>query len=232
MEGRVVVVTGGGRGIGRAVCQRFASDGDQVVAVARSAGELEETRTAIESSGGQCHVHKTDVTVSDQVDALVHETVEKFGRVDVLVNCAGVAALASIEELDAQTFDQVVAVNMRAIYTTCRAVWPTMRKQGGGVIVSISSMASVEPFPGFAAYGASKAWVNLWTKALAEEGREFGIGVFAVAPGAVETKMLRDAFPDFPSDQTLNPSDVAGIIHTVTQPAYQYATGQTVFLKK
>jgi len=232
MADQVVVVTGGGRGIGRSVCQRFASDGDQVVAVARSESELEKTQTGIASSGGQCHIHKADVTASDQVEAMIHETVEKFGRVDVLVNCAGVAALASIEELDAQTFDQVVAVNMRAIYSTCRAVWPTMRKQGGGVIVSISSMASVEPFPGFAAYGASKAWVNLWSKALAEEGRAFGIRVFAVAPGAVETKMLRDAFPDFPSDQTLNPSDVAGVVHTVAQPACQYATGQTVFLKK
>ncbi len=232
MANRVVIVTGGGRGIGRAVCQRFASDGDQVVAAARSADELEETRASIQSGGGLCYGRKTDVTDVDQVEALIHESVEKFGRVDVLVNCAGVAALATVEELDVQTFDNVVAVNMRAIYTTCRAVWPTMRKQGGGVIVNISSMASVDPFPGFAAYGASKAWVNLWSKALAEEGRSHGIRVFAVAPGAVETKMLRDAFPDFPADQTLDPSDVAGVIHAISQPPCQYATGQCVFVKK
>jgi NAD(P)-dependent dehydrogenase (short-subunit alcohol dehydrogenase family) len=231
MANRVVIVTGGGRGIGRAVCQRFASDGDQVVAAARSADELEETRASIESSGGLCCARKTDITDADQVEALIHESVEKFGRADVLVNCAGVAALATVEELDVQTFDNVVAVNMRAIYTTCRAVWPTMRKQGGGVIVNISSMASVDPFPGFAAYGASKAWVNLWSKALAEEGRSHGIRVFAVAPGAVETKMLRDAFPDFPADQTLDPSDVAGVIHAISQPSCQYATGQCVFVK-
>jgi len=232
MADRVVIVTGGGRGIGRAVSQRFAEDGDQVFAVARSVDELDETCSSIKRDGGLCCVRKTDITDADEVEALVHECVERFGRVDVLVNCAGVAALATVDELDAQTFDQVVAVNMRAVYSTCRAVWPTMRKQGGGVIVNISSMASVDPFPGFAAYGASKAWVNLWTKALAEEGRSLGIRVFAVAPGAVETKMLRDAFPDFPADQTLDSSDVAGVVHAISQPSCQYATGQCVFVKK
>jgi len=232
MGQRVVVVTGGGRGIGRAVCERFASSGDQVVAVARTAEQLEQTRSAIEKSGGMCHTCKADVTASDQVDALMGECVERFGKVDVLVNCAGVAELSTIEELDGDTFDRIFAVNMRAIYLTCRAVWPVMRKRGTGVIVSISSMASVEPFPGFAAYGASKAWVNLWTKALAEEGRPLGIRVFAVAPGAVETSMLRGAFPDFPADQTLDPSDVAGVVCAVAEPACQYATGQSVFLKK
>jgi NAD(P)-dependent dehydrogenase (short-subunit alcohol dehydrogenase family) len=148
------------------------------------------------------------------------------------VNCAGVAPLASIEELDRGTFDRVAAVNMGAIYSTCRAVWPTMRKQAGGVIVNISSMASLDPFPGFAAYGASKAWVNLWTKALAEEGRAYGIRVFAVAPGAVETSMLRGAFPDFPSDAALDPSDVADVVHAVARRSCRYATGQCLFVKK
>ena len=100
------------------------------------------------------------------------------------------------------------------------------------MIISTSSCASVDPFPGFAAYGASKSWVNAWTKALAEEGRLIGIRVFAVAPGAVETRMLRDAFPEFPSDQTLQPSDVADVVFTVADPTCRHATGQTIFVKK
>ena len=84
----------------------------------------------------------------------------------------------------------------------------------------------------FAAYGAAKAWVNLWSKALADEGRAYGIRVFAVAPGAVETQMLRGAFPDFPSNETLQPSDVADVIHALAQPACRYVSGQTVFVKK
>jgi len=125
-----------------------------------------------------------------------------------------------------------MAVNVNAVYHACRAVWPVMKKQKSGVIVNISSIASVDPFAGFAAYGAAKAWVNAWTKALADEGRRLGIRVFSVAPGAVETRMLRDPFPTFPADQTLRPADVADAVHALTQPGCRYATGQTVFVRR
>ncbi len=232
MDRQVAVVIGGGRGIGRAVCARFAADGAQVVAASRSVDELEQTRAEIERGGGCCHVQPTDVTALGEIDTLIESTVERFGRVDILVNCAGVAPLARIEELHSPLFDKILAVNVSAVYYACRAAWTVMTRQRSGVIVNISSVASVDPFPGFAAYGASKAWVNAWTKALAEEGCGVGIRVFAVAPGAVETKMLRDAFPDFPSDQTLQPTDVAEIVHALCQPACRYATGQVVFARK
>ena len=232
MRQPVVVVTGGGRGIGRAICVRFAADGAQVVAASRSETELAQTRGLIESSGGRCDVQPTDVCQPDDIGALVESTVARWGRLDVLVQCAGVAPLGTIEEFDPALFETTLAVNVTAVYRGCRAVWPVMRKQGGGVIVNISSVASIDPFPGFAAYGASKAWINAWTRALADEGRPFGIRVFAVAPGAVETRMLRDAFPDFPKDQALQPADVAEVVHTMAQPACQYATGQTIFVKK
>ncbi len=231
MEHLVVVVTGGGRGIGRAVCRRFAADGAQVVAASRSETELAQTRGLIEASGGRCDVQPTDVCQADDLGALVESTVARWGRLDVLVQCAGVAPLGTIEEFDPSLFETILAVNVTAVYRGCRAVWPVMRKQGGGVIVNISSVASVDPFPGFAAYGASKAWINGWTRALADEGRPSGIRVFAVAPGAVETRMLRDAFPDFPKDQALQPADVAEVVHAMAQPACQYVTGQTIFLK-
>lgn len=228
----VVLVTGGGRGIGRAACRRFAAAGAQVVAASRSIDQLNETRRLVESSGGRCAVHQADVCEPDQVSGLIESAVGRFGRVDVLINCAGVAWLGSIEELDARAFDLVLGVNVRAVYHACRAVWPIMKSNGGGVIVNLSSVASVDPFPGLGAYGAAKAWVNTWTKALADEGRACGIRVFAVAPGAVETVMLRDAFPDFPAEQTLQPEDVAAIVYTLAQPECQYVTGQTVFVRK
>lgn len=232
MDKPVVVVTGGGRGIGRAVCRRFAAEGAQVVAASRTGDELDETRRVIESSGGRCEICRTDVGELDQVNKLFETAVGRFSRVDVLVNCAGVTWLGPIDQLDAATFDLLVAVNIRGVYHTCRAVWPLMKSGGGGVIVNISSMASADPFPGLGAYGAAKAWVNTWTKALADEGRACGIEVFAVAPGAVDTEMLRGVFPDFPAEQMLCPEDVANVVHALAQSDCRYATGQTVFIRK
>lgn len=231
MNDSVVVVTGGGRGIGRAVCERFAVDGAWIVAASRSADELEATSEAVERAGGRCHAEQTDVSRPDEIDRLISSTIGRFERVDVLVNNAGVAEICGIEELAPSAFERILAVNVEAVYRACRAVWPIMRAQKGGVIVNVSSVASVDPFPGFAAYGASKAWVNAWTKALADEGRQVGIRVFAVAPGAVETQMLRNALPDFPADQALQPADIADVVHALAQPACRYATGQTVFVR-
>lgn len=228
----VAIVTGGGRGIGRAVCQRLAADGCQVVAASRTLEELEETKGLVETAGGRCIIRQADLADCDDIASLVDTTVERCGQVDVLVNCAGVAPKATLDDMTPALFEVIMAVNVFAVYHACRAVWPIMSKRGAGVIVNVSSAASVDPFPGFSAYGASKAWVNTWTKGLAEEGRSCGVSVFAVAPGAVETRMLRDVFPDYPKDQTLNPSDVADVVHALIQPGCRYATGQTVFIRK
>lgn len=232
MDDKVVIVTGGGRGIGRAVCRRFARDGAQVLALARSKSDLQETVSLIEAEGGRCHAESVDVCESDDLDAVVHDAVERFGRIDALVNNAGVAPHCSIEELDPALFEMTMAVNVDAVYRACRAVWPVMCAQGDGVIVNISSLASVDPFPGFALYGAAKAWVNGWSKGLADEGKAHGIRVFAVAPGAVETRLLRDVFPQFPADQALDPADVADIVVAMAQPHCRYVTGQTIFVKR
>ena len=232
MEKRVAVVTGGGRGIGRAVCVRFAEAGYAIVTGARSSDELQETSRRVDQAGGSCVVIRGDLRNADNVAAMMQSAVDRFGRIDVLVNCAGVSPMAAIDELDPQLFDDLWAINVKAIYETCRRVWPVMQAQRGGVIVNISSVASQDPFPGFAAYGASKAWVNLWSKALAEEGRPHEIRVFSVAPGAVETQMLRSAFPTFPADECLQPSDVAKLVHELTQPECRYASGETIFIRR
>ena len=232
MTESVVVVTGGGRGIGRAICRRFAAEGAQTIAASRSATELEETRRLIVEANGRCHVEPTDVSNPEDLRLLIENSAKRFGRIDVLVNCAGVAPRCTMEDLDRAMFETILAVNVTAVYYGCRAVWPIMKKQKEGVIINISSVASVDPFTGFAAYGAAKAWVNVWTKALADEGRAFGIRVFAVAPGAVETRMLRSTFPDFPTDQTLQPQDVADVVYAIAQPECRYVSGQTVFVKK
>lgn len=232
MNQKVVIVTGGGRGIGREICVRFARDGARVVAASRSSEELEATRRLIEQGDGKCDVIPTDVSKAGDVRELVGSTLDRHGRIDVLVNCAGVAPCTGIDGLDPRMHETILAVNVNGVYHGCREVWPIMKEQKTGVIVNFSSVASVDPFPGLGAYGAAKAWVNSWTKALAEEGKPHGICVFAVAPGAVETRMLRNAFPDFPADQALQPADVAEVVHAVSQPACRYVSGQVIFVRK
>ncbi len=228
---QVVVVTGGGRGIGRAVCVRFAQDGAQIVAVSRTAAELAETKSLVERAGGRCYIQALDITKEEPTEGMMQDVARRFGRIDVLVNAAGIAPLALIEDLTPEVFDNILAVNVRAIYLASRAAWPAL-KSSGGVIVNISSISSRDPFAGFAAYGASKSWVNAWTQGLAEEGRPHRIRVFSIAPGAVETGMLRGAFPTYPKADTLDASDVADMVHAVAQPACRYATGQTIFVQR
>jgi meso-butanediol dehydrogenase/(S,S)-butanediol dehydrogenase/diacetyl reductase len=230
MNGRACIVTGAGRGIGQATVLRLTRAGANVVAAARTVKDLEETARLC-AGGGRCLTHVADVSRAEEVAGIVKRCADEFGRVDALVNNAGVAPLGLIEQMDDARFAELMAVNTGAVFFACRAAWPWLKKTRG-TIVSISSMAAVDPFTGFAAYGATKAWVNTFTRGLADEGREFGIKVFAVAPGAVETQMLRGAFPDFPAAKTLKADDVAGMIEWLLDERCQYATGETIYVRK
>ena len=232
MSKSVAVITGGGRGIGRAIAERFGKAGFQVVAASRTESDLAETVRVVTNAGGTCHTEVVDLCAPEEIDSLAETVASRWGRIDVWVNNAGVAPLNKIEDLDPSQFEAIFSVNMQAVYYACRAVWSTMKKQGGGSIINTSSIAAFDPFPGFAAYGASKAWVNVWTKALAEEGRPFDIRVNAVAPGAVETKMLRGAFPNFPDKDVIQPAAVADVVLALTQEEFRSVSGQVIVVKK
>ena len=137
-----------------------------------------------------------------------------------------VAPLAAFEQTTAEAFDEVVNVNIRSIYLGTQAVWPVMRASGGGVIVSVSSLAAVSPFTGFSAYGASKAWLDIVTKAWADEGRAHGIRAYSVRPGAVATPMLAGLFPDFPAEQTVSADEVADVICQLALPPWRFSSGE------
>lgn len=231
LRGRSAIVTGAGRGIGRAIARRLAAAGANVAIAARTADQLAETQRCIEprrAGGGRALAVVADVTRAEDVDRLVADTMATFGGVNILVNNAGTAPLATIEQMEPPTFDAILATNVRSVYLCCRAVWPHMSAAGGGIIVNISSMSSFDPFAGFAAYGAAKAFVNTYTRGLATEGRERGIRVYAVAPGAVDTVMLRSAFPNFPQAKMLAPDDVAEFVESLLAPACRHAGGQTL----
>lgn len=231
-QDRVALVTGGGRGIGRAIALRLGAGGARVVVASRTGGQLEETCQLIERDGGRARAVVCDVSAEEDVSRLIEEARSVFGGVDILVNNVGVAPLGTIDQMAPEVFDQILSVNVRTVYLCSRAVWPIMAAGGGGMIVNIASVAAYDPFPGFAAYGAAKAFVVAYTKGLAKEGAGVGIRVHGVAPGAVETEMLRGAFPEFPAGQTLAPDEVAAMVETVLSPAYAHSSGQTVMLAK
>ena len=232
MKDQVVVITGAGRGIGRATAVMLAKAGAQIVAVARSQEGLSQTQSLIEQAGGKCITAPADVSSFEAIESVIGAANRDFGHVDVLINNAGQAAILNMRDCDVKVFDRMMATNCHGMFYATRAIWPIFIEQGGGRIVNISSVAAIDPFPGFQAYGASKAWVNTLTKALAEEGREHNIQVHAVAPGAVDTRMLRGPFPDFPDDQCLAPQDIAEAVAWMLAGPGKHTSGSVIYVKK
>ncbi len=228
----VAIVTGGSSGVGLATAKRLAAAGFCLVLCGRRAELLTAARSAVEAAGcSECLTLQLDLAEAKAGTELVDAALTRFSRVDVLVNNAGFAPNSSLESFDESSFDQALAVNCRAVYATTRAAWPVLLRQREGLIVNISSLAAVDPFPGFAVYGACKAWVNLFTKAIAAEGRSHGIRAYAVMLGAVETPMLRGLFPDFPAEQTLMPDEVAEAIMRLLDPDQAPTSGETIVLR-
>lgn len=233
----VCVITGGSSGIGLATAGEFAVRGYRLALCGRDPARLERAQTELrkrqaDGCGFQdVRVWAIDLTEPDVPLKFLRAAYQVMGRLDVLVNNAGTAPCAPLEQLDDETFDRLLQLNVRAVFQLTREAVRLMRDQAldrDAVIVNVSSLASVDPFPGFSAYGASKAWVELFTQAVARETREERIRVFAVRPGAIETPLLRQVFPEFPAEQTLPPEAVAQVIGRLCEPEFRYCSGETV----
>ena len=232
---KVCLITGGSAGIGLATAKRFAEQGYRVSICGRRPDALKAAAESIgKLTGESSSVFSTVGDVADPTTTanLVARTLDHFGRIDVLVNNAGVAPLNEIESIDDETFNMVTDVNMSAVFRLTRAVWPIMKSNGGGCVVNISSLAAIDPFPGFSVYGASKAWVEIFSKAIAAEGQELGIRVCCVRPGAVETDLLRGLFPDFPGDQCVSPDDIAAKIWDCVADPAEHPSGEAFTVSK
>lgn len=217
--GRVALVTGAGRGIGRATARALAAGGFAVALAARTESELETTAAEIGAAGGQALVVPADVGDESAVAALFARVLGAYGRLDALVNAAGVGGFAPAEETSLTDWERQLRVNLTGTFLACRAVLPTMLAQGSGDIVNVLSIASRVVFPGAAAYCASKWGALGFTRVLAEEVRRRGVRVTALCPGSVDTPFW-NAVPS-PPDRTrmLAPDAVADtVLWIVTRP--------------
>lgn len=230
-EAKVAIITGAGRGIGRATAVELARRGWNVVAVSRTEADLE---ALVESLGSTAFAVTADVTDSAALERVVKTTIDRLGRLDALVNNAGLAPMVPFEETDEATFGRVIEVNLTAAFMLSRRAWPHLKSIGGGTIVNLSSLSAIDPFPGLSAYAAAKAGLEGLTVALAKEGAEHGIRCLAVSPGAVETEMFR-ALPgmaDMPAEALLSPEEVAHVIADCLTGPLHYASGEMIRLRK
>jgi NADP-dependent 3-hydroxy acid dehydrogenase YdfG len=212
LAGQVALVTGGGRGIGRAVALALAREGAAVALASRTRAELAAVATAIRETGGRALAMPTDVTQDAAVEALVEQTVAELGALHLLVTAAGTATFGPVSAAKATDWDAMLGVNLRAVMVCCRAALAPMIRQHRGTIINVASVAAARAIPGAAAYSASKAGVVAWSRVLAEEVRGEGIRVGVLLPGAVATP-LWDAVPNAPArERMLAPEDVARVV--------------------
>jgi NAD(P)-dependent dehydrogenase (short-subunit alcohol dehydrogenase family) len=192
LEGRVAVITGGGTGIGRGTALVLAEHGADVVLAGRRPDPLQATSNEVTDMGRRALAVSTDVTTAEACDALIGKTLDKFGRVDILINCAGGAETKSIMKFQEDEFEKVLTLNFKAVWHLSKAAARPMIAQGRGSIVNISSGASLLAMPQAAPYGAAKAAVNNLTGSMAAAWAKKGVRVNAIAVGAVRAATLTD----------------------------------------
>jgi NAD(P)-dependent dehydrogenase (short-subunit alcohol dehydrogenase family) len=233
IENPVAIVTGAGSGIGRAAAIALAKAGWAVALAGRDRARLEETAGML-SGGVGVLVQPTDITDSAACDALVAATVARFGRIDALANVAGfVDKLQPLSETSNVDWQRIVGVNLSGPFHLTRAVWPTFMKNRRSVIVNVSSMASLDPFEGLGAYAVAKSGLNMLTQVTAAEGKLRGVVSVAIAPGAVETPMLRAMFDTafLPADQTLDPEEVGALIADCITGKKTFVSGELIVIQ-
>jgi len=215
LEGRVVIVTGGASGLGAAICTRLASDGAHVVIADLSSASAAQVAERLAGARGRVRTHTADIGCPDQAATLVQSVIDEFGRLDVLVNNAGVDRTVAVEALAVSDWERIVRTNLTAPFLLARAAIPHMRGRGSGAIVNITSTAARRAWPNAAAYHASKWGLLGLSHALHAELREARIRVTAVIAGGMRTPFLLDRFPDLDVERLQDPEDVAETVRMV-----------------
>lgn len=251
LKDKVAIITGGGSGIGRGVAERFAKEGAKVVIIDMNAKGLEETAALVRDAGAEAETVVADVSKTEDVNGFFAKTVERFGRVDICVNNAGIGnPPAPIVDMTDEGFDRTIAVNLRGVFLCMRAAGKQMISQGGGGrIISVASQAGKTGFAFLGPYCATKAGVILISKAMAKEVGVHQITVNAVCPGTIDTPLLRGTLdpilnatgqtledwalktagmPPIPLNRIGYPKDVANVITFLASDDADYMTGQAI----
>lgn len=240
LSGKIAIVTGGGRGIGRAIVREFAIRGAKVAVVARSEGEIGEAAEEASRLGGEGFAVKADVTSEAEVEAMVNKVLERFGRIDILVNNAGISIQKPILETTLDDWFRVINTNLTSAFLCSKAVGRVMIKQGGGVIINIASVhGPYIAIPRRVAYTASKAGLDGLTRAIAVEWARYGIRAVCVAPGWIATERVLDLIRRgvvnedeikrlTPMARLATPEEVAKVVAFLASDEASFINGVTV----
>ncbi len=228
LQNKTILITGASSGIGKATAKKLAKHGANVVLMARSEDELKDLKKAIEKEGGKALVTPGDVTKMKDFEKAVEQSVSQFGSVDVLINNAGLMPLSFVEKLKTDEWEQMVDVNIKGVLNGVAAVLPELKKNKGGHIINISSMAAHRYFPGGAVYCATKVAVKMFSEGLRQElTPKYGINVTSIEPGAVDTNLpstitdedIKEKMQGMMEMETLESDDIANAIYyALSQP--------------
>jgi gluconate 5-dehydrogenase len=241
LTGKVAIVTGGAGSLGKAMALGLAKYGADIVVTGRTLATLEETVKEISQMGRNSIAITADVTNQKEVVNLVKKTVEEFGKIDILVNGAGIAKRYPAEEFPIEEFDKVFHFNVKGTFLCCQEVAKVMKEQGSGKIINVSSVRAFSGHPGgYAAYGTSKGAVNLLTKQLSTEWAKYKINVNAIAPTIFWTPLTQEVLEDeklkniflsrIPMGRAAVTDDMVGSTVFFASPASDFITGQILYV--